>query len=981
MLRKKPLSVAVATAIGVVSASGALTNVAYAADESLMEEVVVTGSRIKRQDFESNAPVATIGSDQIDLSGTVNTESLLNTMPQAVPGLDRTSNNPGNGTATVDLRGLGSNRTLVLMDGTRVVPTTSGGSVDINNIPTALIDRIEVMTGGASAIYGSDAVAGVVNFILKDDFEGVQFNLGTEQTGDGDANLHSADLTIGVNSGDGRGNVVMNISWTDRAELFQGDRDFSFFAKRDNRFDDNGNPILYNGGSSGIPSTRVWDLSPSLTFDNGAAGAEARPYVSAEDQYNYQPVNYIQLPQERYQATVLARYEVAESVEAYGRVLYTSSRVPQQLAPTPIFQTSTFTLDGNPFLSPASQVALSGNNTDTVAVGDRVAAVNDADGNCTNCVFDADGDGTMDTTALIDTDGDGIADTGTSFLSRRLVEVGPRISRDAFSSWQIQGGIRGDIGETSWSYDAYVQVGSVQNTTVQLGNVNRDRYDQALLLDLTDPTGGTCSVTSSNGAGSACAPINIWGEGNISQAGADFIATNVAATATYDQEIYSVTFAGDLFELPGGVIGAAIGYENMDQSFVFDPSQDLAAGTIAGFNGQPATEGGYRTDSYYAEAYLPLLSDLPAIHELDMELAYRSSDYSTIGTVDTYKVAGSWAPIEQVRLRAGFNTAIRAPNVGELFSPISEGFPSGIDPCSAEGSNATDPAISAICQSTGVAANLVGTTQINSAAGQVRQLSGGNPALQEEEAETLTVGVVVTPNFVEGLTFSIDYFNVEIEEYVAAFGGGAANILGTCYSTDPTGGIGSPFCNAIQRRPNSTIEFVSAQLQNVALQTLEGYDLLASYNTELLGGDLQVNYVGTITTENDFTPFAGANVIECAGKFGATCGEPIPEYKHRMTFNWARDQITAQLLWRLVGESDDDDDSRIYFAESLDAESYFDAVVSYDFTENYKLTFGIDNIADTKPPIIADNGEQANTYPATYDVFGRTFYVKASARF
>jgi len=952
MLKKKPLSVAVATALGVVSASGALTNVAFAADEAMMEEVVVTGSRIKRQDFESNAPVATVGSDQIDLTGTVNTESLLNTLPQTVPGLDRTSNNPGNGTASVDLRGLGSNRTLVLMDGTRVVPTSGGGSVDINNIPTALIDRVEVLTGGASAIYGSDAVAGVVNFILKDDFEGVQFNIGAEQTTESDAELYSADLTLGVNSGDGRGNLVMNISWTDRKELFQGDRDFAFFAQFDDT-DANGNPILIDGGSSGIPGTSIFagalgGFSPSFgaTFDPDGS---IRPFRTGatNDFYNYAPVNYIQLPQERHQATVLGRYEIAESAEVYSRVLFTQSRVPQQLAPTPIFQTTSFTVDGSPFLDANAQQVLS----------------------------DAFGDG-------VDTDGDGVDDTATAFVRRRLEEVGPRIADSSYTSWQLNAGVRGDIGDTSWSYDAYVSKGSAEGSETQLGNVNRDRFNQALLLDLTDPTGNTCADTSANGSTGGCAPINIFGAGNISAAGAAFLRTAVAAAVEYDQEIYSVSFAGDLFELPAGTIGAAIGYEHIENSFDFRPSQDLAAGTIAGFNGSPATSGRTSVESFFGELYVPLLRDAPLANELDLELAFRSADYDTVGGVDSYKVAGSWAPIESVRFRAGFNTAVRAPSIGELFSPVSEGFPGSTDPCAAEGANAGDPAVQAICIATGVPANQVNTPAINLAAGQVRQLGGGNPLLEEEEAETLTVGIVVTPTFVDGLTFSIDRFDIEIEEYIASFGGGANNVLNICYDpTNPFGGIGSPFCNVVNRRPDGTIDNVAITAQNVAVQTLKGWDILATYNRELLGGDFQVSYIGTMTDEDDFTAFAGDTPITCDGEFGNDCGEPRPDYKHRMTFNWSRDAWTVQLLWRHIGEVDDDDEATTYFADDIDSEDYFDMVASYDFTENYSVTFGIDNVADTEPPILGDNQEQANTWPATYDVFGRTYYVKATARF
>lgn len=928
--------------VGLAAAPGAL---AQDGGADGLEEITVTGSRIKRKDFTSNAPVATVGFEQIEMTGTVNTESLLNTLPQAVPGLDRTSNNPGNGTATVNLRGLGSNRTLVLINGVRVVPTTRGGSVDINSIPNSLIDKIEVLTGGASAVYGSDAVAGVVNFILKDDFEGVSINGGFEQTFDSDAGIYSADITLGANMADGRGNVTLNFAYTDRDDLFQGDRDFASVAQ----FDD-GNGGLEPGGSSGIPGTSIFSgalepFSPDsfgVTFD---PDGNIRPFDTdgnVNDFYNYAPVNYIQLPQTRYQATALGHFDVSDRATAYARTHFTSSKVPQQLAPTPIFQTTTFTLDGNPFLTAASQTELQ--------------------------VF---GDG-------VDTDADGIDDTGTAFVRRRLLEVGPRIADSTFTSFQVQGGIKGDITD-SWGYDAYVQVGNVSGSETQSGNVDRVRFDQAMLLDLSDPTGATCTDPSGSGSTSACAPINIWGQGNISPEGAAYINTRVSAAFDYEQTIVGLTVAGDLFELPGGTVGSAFGFERIEDEFDFRPSQALASGNIAGFNGAPPVSGAVDVDSFYAEFYLPLLSGARGADLLDLELAFRSSDYSTAGKVESYKVGGSWAPVESFRFRGGYNRAVRAPSIGELFAPQGENFPGATDPCSANG--APDAATTAICIATGVPAAVVGTPAINLAAGQVRAIVGGNPALQAEEADTYTFGFVYQPEFVEGLSLSVDYFDIEIESYIEAFGGGANNILDVCYNDATVGGAGSPFCDVVTRRADGTIQSVLELSQNVALQTLKGFDVLASYDMDLMGGDLRLNYIGTVTDESDFVAFAGADPIECAGNFGVDCGEPLPEYKHRATANWSNDDWTTMLSWRYVGEVNDDDLDTVYTVDKISGHSYFDLAGTYRFSDSYAITVGIDNVADKSPPVIGDNDEQANTYPATYDVFGRTFFVRASAAF
>ncbi|MDJ0941243.1 MAG: TonB-dependent receptor [Woeseiaceae bacterium] len=952
---RNAVKLALAVNAGLVGLSAAPSALAQDTAGEL-EEITVTGSRIKKKDFTSNAPVATVGFEQIELTGTVNTESLLNTLPQTVPGLDRTSNNPGNGTATVDLRGLGTNRTLVLINGTRVVPTSSNGTVDINSIPNALIQNIEVLTGGASAVYGSDAVAGVVNFILKDDFEGVNINAGFEQTFEGDGTIYSVDMTLGANVADGRGNVTFNFAYTDRDDLFQGDRSFAETAL----FDD-GNGGLEPGGSSGVPGTAIFNSgfgdtgsgfapnSSGIIFETDGSIREFVTSGQVNDFYNYAPVNYIQLPQERYQGTALGHFDISDRATAYGRFMYTSSKVPQQLAPTPIFQTSTFTVDGSPFITPAAQQVIS----------------------------DSIGDG-------VDTDGDGIDDTGTALVRRRLREVGPRFSDSNYSTYQIQAGLRGDITD-SWSYDGYVQVGNVNGGEVQLGNVNRDRFDQALLLDLSDPLNPACQDTASNGSTVGCSPMNLFGEGNISPEAAEFLRVAVASTADYEQTIYNLNFTGDLgpLELPGGAIGAAVGFERIENDFAFRPSQDLASGQIAGFNGAPPVSGGFDVDSVYAELYLPILSGARFADILDLELAFRNSDYSTSGNQEAYKISASWAPIADLRFRGGYNRAVRAPGIGELFAPVAEGFPGATDPCSAQGTAGSNAAVEAICLGTGVPAAAVGSPAINLPAGQVRQVSGGNVNLQPEVADTYTFGIVVQPSAVEGLSLSLDYFDIEIEDYITSFGGGASNVLNTCYDpANPAGGLGSAFCNVIDRRSDGTIEAVNLNIANVASQTLKGYDLLASYDFDLWGGDARLNYVATFTDESLFTAFPGdTSPVECAGFFGTVCGEPLPEYGHRATFRWSGDKITGQLTWRHVGEVDDDDPSEDYTVETIDGYNTFDMSGTYRFNDNYWLTVGIDNIADETPPIIGANDEQANTYPATYDVFGRTFFLRATAEF
>ena len=984
----------------VAAVSIGITSPTYAQDFDEDDEIIVTGSRIKKKDFISNSPVATVDAAQFEKTFSINTENLLNTLPQTVPGLDRTSNNPGNGSATVDLRGIGSNRTLVLVNGTRQIPFGSAGVVDLNTIPTSLIQNVEVLTGGASSVYGADAVAGVVNFILKDDFEGVETNVGyafNEQGGDG--GLLNLDVTIGANVDGGRGNVVLNASYTDREEVFQGDRDFSTFAQ----FDDGAGGFI-NGGSSGSLGTTFFNFARNIAgptwFENGVPSnsngnsffdqdGSIRPFVSTgneNDFYNYAPVNFLQLPQERYTITALGDYEVNDNLEVYGRASFSQNRVDSQLAPTPIFGFNTITVDGNPFITDESQRIISQAFADRDArvLVDPTMAFDAMNNLCTNCVLDTDGDGVLDAAPITnDADGDGIADFATVFLGRRLREVGPRITQDINDAFQITIGARGDLSET-WSYDVYGQSGRTVRALTQLGNVNRDRFQQALRLqgEGTNNVVAACSDTSSNGGTSGCAPLNIFGEGNISEDAAAFINTAVASTAEFSQEVLQANVTGDLggLRVSEDPIGVAFGAEYIQVSSDFRPSQDLAAGTIAGFNGAPPLRGDYEVYSVYGEASIPLLSGMPMIERLTLDVAGRYSDYSTTGGAETYKIGGEWALTENFRLRGNYNRAVRAPNIGELFSPIAEGFPSATDPCSAAGS--PDAAVAAVCAATGVPQTAIGSPGINTISSQVRALSGGNPDLDVEKADTITFGFVAD-NLVEGLALSVDYYDIDINNAIAAFGGGAQNVLNVCYTDTVNGGAGSQFCNVINRQGGGLIESISLQAQNVASTEVSGIDLAAQYSVPISEsiGEVGLRYLGTVNLQNDFTPFSGGDVVSCDGEFGQTCGEPDPSYRHRFTSNWSKGKFDVQGVWRYLGAVDDDAGAGVFSTDAIGDRSYFDVSVGIDVNETFDLTIGSNNILDSEPPIIGDNAEQANTYPASYDVFGRSFFANLKAKF
>jgi len=1009
------------------------------------DEVVVTGSRIVKKDFTSNSPVATIDAVQFERTGVINTEELLNALPQTIPGLTRTSNNPGNGTATIDLRGLGSNRTLILVNGRRAMPNGSGGVVDINTIAPSMIARTEVLTGGASSVYGADAVAGVVNFILKDDFEGMEANLGYQITEKGDAQILNGNLTMGANLDSGRGNVTVNMSYTDRSALFQGDREFSNVAL----FDD-GAGGLEPGGSSGVPGTSIFAgglgvFSPSFGVVFNQDGS-ARPFVTAgqvNDFYNYAPVNFLQLPQERFTIGTSANYEINEHAEVFMEARFANNTVPQELAPTPAFVTSSFTLDGNPFITAGSQSILSGNNANTVGIGIRQGRIfsdgatsflnsedtnlngildadEDTNGNgildtatntCINCSFDnsfadvnmdgIDDDMRNDIADLIDTDGDGIADTARALVRRRLVEVGPRQGTDRRNTFQLLGGVRGAV-TSNWDYELSFSAGRTQNANNQNGNIDVPRFNQALLLNtdaagqvILDANGNpTCADASSNGSTTPCTPLNIFGEGNISAAAADFIRTRVATTDETTQNVLQLNFSGDLgdMSLTDDPVGMAIGFEYIENKFEFNPDQGVAASSIRGFNGAPPVAGEYDIYSAYGEMSIPLLSGLSFAENVTLDIAGRVSDFSTVGTKYNYKVGGEWEINDQIRFRGNYNTAVRAPNIGELFAPIGENFPGAFDPCSSSGLQgfAITAAARAICIATGVPAGVVGTPAIDPASGQVRSLAGGSPDLDVETAQTITFGAVLNPSFAEGLQVSVDYFDIDIDGFIAQFGGGTNNILATCYN-GALGGVGSPFCNAVNRRADGTIDFVSNQSFNVALRSLRGIDVAASYSfdtADVLGmdwGNVNLNYLGTYTMNSKFQAFEGDTIFDCAGFFGNNCGEPDPTYRHYVTTALSKGALSGQVTWQLIGAVADGGVLTVptvtQSVDRLGAEHYINTSATYDFSDSFAMTFGIRNLLDNQPPVIGGNDEQANTYPSSYDVFGRSFFANAKVRF
>lgn len=945
-MRKSTFARSLMRSTVLTGAAAAFAVPAFAQDTD--DEIVVTGSRIAREDLAAPSPVQTVDSQQLVLTNTVNSEQFLNTLPQVIPAFDSTSNNPGDGTATINLRGLGSNRTLVLVDGSRFVASGAGGVVDINSIPSALVERIDIVTGGASAVYGSEAIAGVVNFILKDSFEGIQLDVSDEMSAAGwDANIFNAALTMGGNFADGRGNAIMSLSYTNRESLLQGERGFSSLSL----FDDGaggfvsggsgnalGGQLVELGGGNWLAdypcvSTPSAACSNNITF-NGAP--DGRRYSNPVDQYNYAPTNYLQLPQERYSIYAGGTYEINDSVEIYARGVFAQSVVDQQLAPTPVGGTFTLNLD-NPNITPTFLAALMN-------------------------AYNAPGD-------IQDRDADGQVDDIRIAISRRYDDdaIGPRNSLRDSSTFQIKLGLRGDLGE-DWKWDVYGQFGRVSSTQAQTGNISFSAL-QSSILD------GTCNIFGVNTLSAAC-------------------GTAIARTGIILDVVEQTQIVGTVSGVMNSIkspwaengIGLAFGVEYREEFAKSQPDSVLGP-DVRGFNSSLPVGGRYDVYEAFMEADIPLLEDT-AIGDVSINGAFRYSDYSTanVGGTKSFAAGFNWSPMDSFRIRGQFQRAVRAPNISELYAAFSNGFPGANDPCSGGGFGSFVPGNAATCSAFGVP--VPGAPfQLS---GQIEGLFGGNPNLFEETADTYTIGAVWEP--VSGMSVQVDYYDISIKD--AIFSVPLQTLLDRCYvqgdlgvcnasfgpgTRDPaTGAITAPFL------PNIGVT-------NIGALTTRGIDATIAYNFDLGGnmGSIDVRYFGNYTFENAYQIDATdpTTFRECAGYFGVNCGEPTPEYKHTMQTSWLYGPLTTSVRWRMIGGVDLPADEVSTFgigdaSDDIGTANYLDVTMQYAVNENLDLTVGVQNILGKDAPLLGSTvNEQANTYPATYETLGRQLFFGASVKF
>lgn len=953
--------------------------------DAQLDDVIVTGSRIPQSNLVTTSPVTQVTGEDIDVAGVTRVEDLISQLPQAFAAQNSSVSNGASGTATVSLRNLGSSRTLVLIDGRRMgYGSPNDDAADLNQIPEQLVERVEVLTGGASAVYGSDAVAGVVNFIMKKDFEGLQidaqygfyqhdnnydgvgnlrsviaargatnpaqFRLPDDNVSDGES--RSINILMGVAAPDGRGNVMAYAGYRNNNPVLQADRDYSGCSIAAPAAL---TPTSFTCGGSGTSFPgRFTDFA---TFNSTlGAGRTFVPFNNALNQYNYGPLNYYQRPDERYTMGAFGKYAVTDKAEVFAQLMFSDYKSVAQIAPS-----------GNFFSTP--------------------------DINCGNPLLGAQQAATIGCTA-----GDIAADARrTLYVGRRNVEGGGRQDSLNYTSYRGVLGIRGELS-AGWNYDVAAQFSRVALARTYLNDFSTTRLGRA--LDVVNVAGTPTCRSVVNGTDPNCVPYDIFILGGVTQAALDYLQIPLIQRGETTQQVVTAAITGDTgWSMPTSsrTVQVAFGAEYRRDALVSTTDASFASGDGAGQGGPTiGLSGDADVAEVFGEIQVPLADDQPWAYSASIDAAYRRSEYENVST-DTYKVGADYAPVEDIRFRASYSRAVRAPNVIELFAAQGFGlFDADRDPC-----DATTGAVAANCIGAGshqVTAGQSASGALNSPAGQYNQLNGGNPNLNPEEADTFTYGVVWTPSFVPGFNLTVDYFDIQVEGLVSSIG--SLNTLAQCYGTTPDAAA----CARITRNVGGQLWVGTGVIQdlnnNIGGLGTTGWDVNANYAFDLedMGmanmGSMQLSFVGTLLNElvTDTGLGAANSVYDCAGFYANQCGVPNPEWRHRARATWLTPwDVDFSATWRHYGEAEvavlaangslNNGGARIdrYF----DAENYLDLAATWQVMDTVTLRAGVNNVLDNDPQLTLSTGTtgNGNTFPQLYDSLGRYFFFGVTANF
>jgi iron complex outermembrane recepter protein len=1042
-----------ATAAAGFSALHAQEAPAPAAAAAPVEEVVVTGSRLSTPNETAISPVTTVSALDIQQTGLTRVEDVLNNLPMVFAGTNSTTSNGADGTATVDLRGLGNQRTLTLVDGLRLGPGSAFGGrnfSDINQVPAALIERVDILTGGASAVYGADAVAGVVNFILNTHFEGVRVDAGYhfnqhDNSNQADTNQYldaaqfpgpsgnvntafgkNASILVGSNFADNKGNATAYITYDNQGQALQSQFDYSACALSGNNtyaptaINCAGSSTSAKNGAGGRFLFTGWPsyttIGPPLGYTvKGSQGAAFVPFTEPQDLYNYGPLNFYQTPNERWTAGGFVNYDINSHVNVYTSVMWMRNSSSAQVAPSGDFGLGNFVACADPLLN-ASQQAVFCNKTLQGAQGNPAETFN------------------------------GVSYPGLDvYPLRRNVEGGNRIATFLTNSAREVLGVKGDFADAqdAWTYNVYAQHGTVDTQFGELNYVSNNAVEQALnclpatpgsktpvcggptnALGIGFGPGGSFIGTSTGNTtfapNPAAVPWNIWAVNGVTPAALAFLSIPAQAQGTVQEYVVDGSVTGDLgkygIKLPTADQGLQlnVGAEWREDTSDYAPDYVSQQGLAGGGGGATLPVSGEITvREVFTELRLPLAQHMAFADDLSVEAGYRYSKYNLGFDTNTYKFGLDWAPIRSVRFRGSYQRAVRAPNIGELYTPTSVSLDGSLDPCAVPlKPGSTTVLASGVtlhqCELTGVTPAQFGNITPNTSF-QYYGLTGGNPNLQPEKADTYSVGFVLTPSILPNLNASVDYYDIKIKDVIGPITENV--IVAGCMNSNGDLSQQNYFCNLIHRAGNGSLwlsqsGYVTDILQNQGQLQTEGIDVKVSYRQPLSGlGSLLFSLEGTRTIELITTPTQQFNLtFNCAGYYGATCGGSNSKWRHVFNTAWSTpwDGLDLNLRWRYYQHQDSQlasgnpllngDGIQPYpGTEHIPAYSYFDLTATFNVYKSVRLMLGANNITDKVPPLIigadcstsspAGANCNGNTFPGVYDAMGRYLFANISAQF
>ena len=987
-----------------------------------LQQVVVTGTRIYIPGLKAISPVTSINAKTIARTGATTITDVLNQLPQVTANQGSMSSNGATGTAAVDLRDLGARRTLVLVNGRRLMPGEAGSNVaDIHNIPAALVERVDVLTGGASAIYGADAVAGVVNFVMNDHFQGFEIDANASgyqhnqhegyygrfapQSGYGSASSSVFDgaqknitFILGSNFADGKGNATAYLSWRKSNPVLQATRDFSRCS-----LNTSGGHVACSGSStsptggyffSDPPGSLTYNLAPFFASGKLTVDPATGQFVPFGQDYNYGYYNYYIRPDTRWNGGYFAHYNIDDNHQVYSSMMFMQDHTLAQIAPSGAFLAA-------------------GLGTNSAGIPNGGWTVN-----CNNPLLSAQEQSTMCQGAT--------AGNASIFFGRRNVEGGNRFDDLTHTGFLMSVGSKGNI-TPNLTYNVYIQEGLTLRQEIYQNDVSKQKITYAMNDVLQN--GQVICAANAGGANGApgCVPYDVWGLGSpyasqVTNAAGGPTAASVAYITTpglsqsrTEERIYHADFTWDAtsagLKLPTANEGlvTAFGADYHEDFTSFKPGEEFITGDLAGQGGKILPlSGADSVKEGFIEMRLPIVEDKPFAKEISTDVAYRYSKYTMGFSTNTYSFSADWSPDSSFRFRGGYNRAVRAPNLGELFTSQAVLLDGSEDPCASTGlgsppSYLTGSALAtrkAECAAHGVSPAQFGNTGlVGNVAGQYNGLIGGNPNLKPETADTYTFGVVYTPTYLPSFSATVDYYDIKIKDVISTMG--ANLIVNQCViNNNPY------FCSLVHRDTSGSIwlsqnGYVIDPLENLGYLHERGADLAIHYR-EGLGrfGAIDYAFNGTYVASFIKEPYPAApgrpasGTYNCAGYFGATCGNPLPKLRTVLTAEWETpiQSLDVGLRWRHFGNTEIDSASPApLLAGSSRREGRGTATrasparnPSSRGVPGFRVGGASTTARKRAPPIIANanlpppyfNG---NTYPQVYDTLGRYMFVNIRA--